>query len=113
VDKRTTLRYFSSVMANPTRQASVALSPLNFDGALGRQIVELHTWVVREGLRGADASAIFDDLCERFVSAGVPLWRAFVGMATLHPQWGGYSYTWWRDVNAIEPAQFGRATSMR
>jgi adenylate cyclase len=95
-------------MANPTRQASIPLSPLNFDGELGRQIVELHTWVVREGLRGADAEAIFDGLCRRFVGAGVPLWRAFVGMPTLHPQWGGYSYTWRRDLNAIEPAQFGR-----
>jgi len=26
----------------------------------------------------------------------------------LHPQWAGYSYTWRRDLNAIEPAQFGR-----
>jgi hypothetical protein len=26
------------------------------------------------------------------VIAGVPLWRAFIGMPTLHPQWGGYSY---------------------
>jgi adenylate cyclase len=95
-------------MPNQTRQASVPLSPLNFDDALGRQIVELHMWVVREGLRGADAAAIFDGLCKRFVSAGVPLWRAFVGMPTLHPQWGGYSYTWRRDLNAIEPEQFGR-----
>ena len=84
------------------------LSPLNFAGALGRQIVELHMWVVREGIRGADAAAIFDGLCQRLVSAGVPLWRAFIGMPTLHPQWGGYSYTWRRDLNAIEPAQFGR-----
>ena len=38
----------------------------------------------------------------------MPLWRAFVGMPTLHPQWGGYSYTWRRDLNAIEPSQFGR-----
>ena len=43
-----------------------------------------------------------------FVIAGVPLWRAFIGMPTLHPQWGGYSYTWRRDLNAIEPSQFGR-----
>src|SRR5919108_3820276 len=81
---------------------------LSFDGPLGRQIVELHTWVVREGIRGAAAAALFDSLCQRFVTAGVPLWRAFVGMPTLHPQWGGYSYTWRRDVNAIEPGQFGR-----
>ena len=95
-------------MRESSRPISIPLSPLNFDGALGRQIVELHTWVVREGLRGADAAAIFDGLCQRFVNAGVPLWRAFVGMPTLHPQWGGYSYTWRRDLNAIEPAQFGR-----
>jgi adenylate cyclase len=42
------------------------------------------------------------------VISGVPLWRAFIGMPTLHPQWGGYSYTWRRDLNAIEPGQFGR-----
>ena len=84
------------------------LRPLSFDGALERQIVELHTWVVREGIRGAAADALFDSLCQRFVIAGVPLWRAFAGMPTLHPQWGGYSYTWRRDLNAIEPGQFGR-----
>ena len=64
--------------------------------------------MVREGLRGAAAAELFDGLCQRLVIAGVPLWRAFVGMPTLHPQWGGYSYTWRRDLNAIEPAQFGR-----
>jgi adenylate cyclase len=102
------LRSFLVAMSKQPRRASVPLSPLNFGDALGKQIVDLHTWVVREGLRGGDAAAIFDGLCKRFVSAGVPLWRAFVGMPTLHPQWGGYSYTWWRDLNAIEPAQFGR-----
>jgi adenylate cyclase len=82
--------------------------PLSFDGPLGRQIVELHTWVVREGISGAAAATLFDGLCQRLVIGGVPLWRAFVGMPTLHPQWGGYSYTWRRDLNAIEPSQFGR-----
>jgi adenylate cyclase len=95
-------------MRNPSRPPSVPLPPLRFDGALGRQIVELHTWVVREGIRGADAAALFDGFCRRLVIAGVPLWRAFIGMPTLHPQWGGYSYTWRRDLNAIEPAQFSR-----
>jgi adenylate cyclase len=65
-------------------------------------------WVVRQGLDGAAAAALFEGLCERLVIAGVPLWRAFVGMPTLHPQWGGYSYTWRRDLSAIEPSQFGR-----
>ena len=82
--------------------------PLSFDGPLGRQIVELHMWVVREGIRGVGAAALFDGLCQRLVIAGVPLWRGFIGMPTLHPQQGGYSYTWRRDLNAIEPSQFGR-----
>ena len=95
-------------MHDTSRLPRVPLPPLSFDGALGRQIVELYTWVVREGIRGAAADALFDSLCQRFVIAGVPLWRAFAGMPTLHPQWGGYSYTWRRDLNAIEPGQFGR-----
>ena len=90
-------------MQDTSRRPGVPLAPLSFDGALGRQIVELHSWVVREGIRGAAAAALFDSLCQRFVIAGVPLWRAFAGMPTLHPQWGGYSYTWRRDLNAIEP----------
>ena len=95
-------------MSDTTRPPLVPLRPLTFDDPLGRQIVELHMWVVREGIRGAGAAVLFDGLCQRLVIAGVPLWRAFVGMPTLHPQWGGYSYTWRRDLNAIEPSQFGR-----
>ena len=82
--------------------------PLSFDGPLGQKIIELHVWAVGEGLRGADAASLFDGLCRRLVGAGVPLWRAFAGMRTLHPQWGGYAYTWWRDLDAIQPAQFER-----
>jgi adenylate cyclase len=82
--------------------------PLSFDGPLGRKIIELHVWAVGEGLRGADAATLFDELCQRLVGAGVPLWRAFAGMRTLHPQWGGYGYMWWRQLNAIQPRQFER-----
>jgi adenylate cyclase len=86
------------------------LPPLlqSFDDPLGRKIIELHGWAVREGLRGATSAALFEGLCRRLVSAGLPLWRAFAGMRTLHPQWGGYAYTWWRDLDATEPAQFER-----
>jgi hypothetical protein len=71
----------------------------------------LHVWAVGEGLRGADASRLFDSLCQRLVGAGLPLWRAFAGMKTLHPQWGGYGYTWRRHLNAIQPAQSNAAMS--
>ena len=35
----------------------------------------------------------------------MPLWRAFVGMRTLHPQWAGYTYTWWRERDLVKPVR--------
>jgi adenylate cyclase len=81
---------------------------ISYDGLLGRRIIDLHVWVVRQGLLGMAAAELFDGFCQRIVAAGVPLWRGFTGMPTLHPQWGGYGYTWWRHLNAIQPAQFER-----
>ena len=81
-----------------------------FDDALGRRIIELHVWAVREGLRGATAYDLFDGFCQRLVIDGVPLWRGYAAMETLHPQWGGYGYTWRRDLNAIQPEQFAHDT---
>lgn len=82
--------------------------PISFDAPLGQRIIELHVWAVRQGLVGAAASELFDGFCQRLVEAGLPLWRAYAAMRTLHPQWGGYGYTWQRELNAIEPAQYGR-----
>ena len=84
--------------------------PISFDAPLGQRIIELHVWAVRQGLLGTAASELFDGFCQRLVIAGIPLWRGYAAMNTLHPQWGGYSYTWRRDLNAIEPEQFARAT---
>jgi adenylate cyclase len=80
-----------------------------FDDALGRRIVNLHIWAVEQGLQGADAETLFDGFCQHLVAAGVPLWRGFTAMETLHPQWSGYTYTWRRDLNAIEPGAWERA----
>jgi hypothetical protein len=30
--------------------------PISFDGTLGRQIIELHVWAVRQGLLGIGAA---------------------------------------------------------
>jgi adenylate cyclase len=95
-------------MPDTPRPSLMPSLPQSFDGPLGQKIIELHVWAVGEGLRGADAAALFDGLCQRLVGAGVPLWRAWAGMRTLHPQWGGYGYTWWRRLNAIQPTQFER-----
>jgi adenylate cyclase len=81
-----------------------------FDSALGRKIIELHVWAVRQGLDGAPADMLLDGLCKRLVEAGVPVSRVFAGMPTLHPQWGGYGYTW-RPGLGVEPARFERGAS--
>ena len=80
-----------------------------FDDLLGRRIVDMHIWAVREGLRGADAYHLFDGYCQRLVIDGIPLWRAHAAMETLHPQWNGYGYTWRRDLNAIEPENYAHS----
>ena len=86
---------------------------LALDTALARRIVDVHIWAVRRGLRGADAASLFDGFCQRLVENGIPLWRAFAGMRTLHPQWGGYSYTWRRDLNALAHDRFERNDMVR
>src|SRR5262249_48902413 len=69
------------------------------------RITELHLWAVHEGLRRTSTATLFEDFCRRLVAAGVPVWRAFAGMRTLHPQWAGYTYTWWRDRNEVDPTR--------
>src|SRR5215469_3831832 len=61
------------------------------------RITELHLWAVHAGLRRTPTAILFEDFCRRLVAAGVPLWRAFGGLRTLHPQWAGYTATWRRD----------------
>src|ERR1700731_4940729 len=85
-----------------------ASRPIHLDAPHGQRIIELHVWAVRQGLLGIGAAELFEGFCRRLALAGVRLWRASAAMRTLHPQWGGYSYTWRRDLNAIEPGQFER-----
>jgi adenylate cyclase len=83
--------------------------PASYDGALGRKIIDLHIWAVQQGLQGAGVDLLFDGLCRRLVAAGVPLWRGFAGMRTLHPQWAGYAYTWQRGRDGVESTQRERS----
>src|SRR5262249_54987066 len=59
------------------------LRPISFDGPLGQQIIELHVWAVRQGLRGTAAAELYDGFCQRLITAGVPLWRGYAAMETL------------------------------
>lgn len=72
-------------------------------------IIDFNIWAIGEGLEGTEGGILFDRYCERLFSAGFPLWRASVGMRTLHPQWGGHRYVWWRGKNALESEFFERS----
>jgi adenylate cyclase len=80
----------------------------SYDGALGHRIIDTNMWVVAAGLRGDAVDRLLDGLCRRLLEAGAPLWRAFAGMRTLHPQWGGYGYTWERDRDGVRPWRYER-----
>jgi adenylate cyclase len=87
---------------------SLPAPPRSFDDALGREIVALHIWAVNQGLRAAATDLVFAGLCRRLVAAGVPLFRVFAGMRTLHPQWGGFGYRWDVASDTVRAELYGR-----
>ena len=58
---------------------------------------DLVGWILGPGRRLARGAEFFDALCWRLVGAGLPLWRAALGLGTLHPQIRGLGYRWWRE----------------
>jgi adenylate cyclase len=89
-------------------QADPAL-PQNFDTVLGRRIIALHRWAIREGLDGTPVEQLFNGFCRQLVADGVKLWRGYAAMRTLHPQWSGYGFTWRREHTAVEEEQFEKS----
>lgn len=63
---------------------------------------DIFDWVLGEGRTRLRGPALFDELCWRMIGKGVRLWRATFSTPTLHPQFLGYSYRWWRDRNITE-----------
>jgi adenylate cyclase len=59
---------------------------------------EAEGWLVKRGLAGDSVEQLVAGLCQRLSAAGLPLLRAFVGLQTLHPLYGGHAYIWRRGV---------------
>jgi adenylate cyclase len=64
------------------------------DGAA--RVVE---WMMRDGRHVTHMREFGDEMCRRIVAAGIPLWRAFCSVGTLHPQVYGSAYIWRRDTS--------------
>jgi adenylate cyclase len=47
------------------------------------------------------AQEVLSELCERLIGCGLPLWRAFVFVRTLHPQIVGRRFVWRGDTGTV------------
>jgi adenylate cyclase len=47
------------------------------------------------------AQEVLSELCERLIGCGLPLWRAFVFVRTLHPQIVGRRFVWRQDTGTV------------
>jgi adenylate cyclase len=55
---------------------------------------DIISWLV-DGARSAqEPDAVLDQLCDRLLAAGLPLWRAGVFVSTPHPELFGRSFVW-------------------
>src|SRR5260221_7422575 len=59
-------------------------------------------WLLGEGRRIKSDSEFFDALCWRLIGSGLPRWRAILSVGTLHPQFFGLNFRWWRDRRMTE-----------
>jgi adenylate cyclase len=68
------------------------------------------TWLVEQGLAGADAPVLLDGFVQRCTDTGLHLSRAVVFIDTLHPIFEGGGARWTDDGNAVEAFTYGRSS---
>jgi adenylate cyclase len=59
-------------------------------------------WMLKEGRHNTHMREFGDEMCRRIVAAGIPLWRGFCAVTTLHPQVAGAAYVWRRDESGAK-----------
>lgn len=79
----------------PTKVEGLA----EYDGAVCDldSVQRVSDWLVSRGLLGADIGVLFGEYCDHLVNTmGLSLWRAQIGMRTLHPSFEGLYFVWRR-----------------
>ena len=90
--------------------------------ARAKTALDLVRWILTEGrLEAAGEDPVrapgsptrfMNSLCRRIVAAGVPLCRATVYAATLHPQLRGFGWRWWREGRIAEEVRIAQGTEL-
>ncbi|MGH6943754.1 MAG: adenylate/guanylate cyclase domain-containing protein [Geminicoccaceae bacterium] len=58
------------------------------------EITAITDWLVEQGLLRSRFETVVEGFCERLVAIGVPLWRGFATVQTLHPTIQGVGNSW-------------------
>jgi adenylate cyclase len=82
---------------SPRHRASESAPSQAHPGAAG-----VVAWMLHEGRANTRMREFGDDMCRRVVEAGIPLWRAFCAIRTLHPQIAASAYVWRRGEGTAE-----------
>ena len=61
-----------------------------------QSIASVAAWLVDEARRLPSAARFVDEFAWRMLATGLPLLRVTLHCGTLHPQFLGATYTWWR-----------------
>jgi adenylate cyclase len=67
----------------------------------------LQDWLIEAGLRNLELRPLLDGLCPRLIAAGVPIARAYLSTATLHPLLWATGITWERGRLAGDETRIG------
>src|SRR5579864_6957719 len=62
--------------------------------SLHRGIAETIAWLTEGAPSAASPAAVINELCERVVASGIPVWRAALFVRTLHPEIMGRRIEW-------------------
>jgi len=55
---------------------------------------DLQTWLIAQISEKPSLDVLFNGFCKKLVKQGLPIWRANIGLETLHPQDIGFSFLW-------------------
>src|SRR3954453_8449283 len=55
---------------------------------------DLQTWLIAQISAKPSLEILFTGFCKKLVHQGLPIWRAQIGLETLHPEDIGFSFLW-------------------
>lgn len=77
------------------------------------EVSAITDWLIGQGLLRTNFQSILDGFCTRLRAIGIPLWRGYVSVQTLHPRVWGTGCSWRADqgiqtevyIRRLEPSQ--------